>query len=113
MAERLIKAGADVNAKDRQGETALYSCATTSNVGFVELLLANGADPTIRTNDGRTAHDICAPSIRNVLGEFEKKRALEERKMSREAVGGSFRQCGVCGVGVGEKVMKRCTGRIE
>ena len=31
-----------------------------------------------------------------------------KRKISREAVGGSFRQCGVCKVG--EKIMKRCSG---
>jgi len=36
-----------------------------------------------------------------------KKKVFEERKLSREAVGGSFRQCGVCKVG--EKIMKRCS----
>ena len=109
MAERLIRAGADVNAKDRSGETPLYQSAMHSDIDLVQLLLANGADPNIRNNDGRTAYALCPPSIRDVLGEFEKKRALEERKMARQALGGSFRLCEVCGVG--EKVMKRCTGK--
>jgi len=108
MAERLIRAGADVNAKDRSGETPLYQSAMHSDIDLVHLLLANGADPNIRNNDGRTAYALCPPSTRDVLGEFEKKRALEERKMARQALGGSFRLCEVCRVG--EKVMKRCTG---
>ena len=110
MAERLIRAGADVNAKNRCGETALFSSSKNSHIDIIQLLLANGADPSIRNNDGQTAYFLSPPSIRDFLGEFEKKRALEERKLSRKAVGGSFRQCGVCGVGVGEKVMKRCSG---
>ena len=46
----------------------------------------------------------------DVFGEYEKKKAMEARKRSRDEAGGSFRQCGLCGGGVGEKVMKRCTG---
>ena len=112
MAESLIRAGADVNARSRCGETALYQSAMDSNISNVQFLLANGADPNIKTNDGHSIYAASPPCIQNVLGEFEKRRAMEERKMSREAVGGSFRQCGVCGVGVGEKIMKRCSGRI-
>ena len=111
MAARLIRAGADVNAKDRRGETPLHYGAFSSYIEFVKLLLANGADPDIKDNDGDTVYDLSPPSIKDILGEFEKKRAAEERKLSREAVGGSFRQCGVCKVGVGEKIMKRCSGR--
>ena len=108
MAERLIRAGADVNAKDRSGETPIYKSAMDSDIELVQLLLANGADPNIRSNDGRTAYELSPPSIRDLLGECEKKRALEDRKMAREAQGGSFKLCEVCGVG--KKVMKRCTG---
>ena len=113
MAEILIKAGADINAKDRTGETALYSSAVHSQIGFVRFFLSNGADPNIRTNDGRNVYTkfISAPCIKDVLGEFDKNRALEERNTSRVAVGGSFRTCGACGAGVGEKIMRRCTGK--
>ena len=111
MIERLIRAGADVNAKDKGGGTPLHYAATSCYIEFVKFLLANGADPDIKDNDGDTVYDLSPPSIKDILGEFEKKRAAEERKLSREAVGGSFRQCGVCKVGVGEKIMKRCSGR--
>ena len=110
MAERLIRAGANVNAQDNRGETPLHQCALGSNLDLLRLLLANGADPYIKTNYGHNAIGGCAPRVLDVFGEFGKKRAMEERKTSRDAAGGSFRQCGLCGVGVGEKVMKRCTG---
>ena len=111
MAQRLIRAGADVNAKSRTGNTPLQIAAASSNVDLVQLFLANGADPEIRDNDGHTVYEACPPLIKDVLGKFHQKSAMAERKKSREAVGGSFRQSGVCGVGVGEKIMKRCSGR--
>ena len=111
MAERLIRAGADVNAKDRVGGTPILSCTANSTISHVRLLLVHGADPSIRANDGYNSYFVASPCIRDVFGEFDKKKATEERKMSRDAVGGSFRQCGVCGTGVGEKVMKRCSGK--
>ena len=114
MAERLIRAGANVNSKNRCGETSFYTSAEDGNIDLVLLLLSNGADPNIPANDGRTPFDVGPPHVRDSIGEFEKKRAIEERKIFREAVGGSFRQCGVCQVGLGEKVMReRCTGRNQ
>ena len=48
----LLAAGADVNARDKQGDTALMHC---DDVEQVELLLKAGADPNIRNLDGETA----------------------------------------------------------
>ena len=111
MAEKLIRAGADVNAQDRFGKTALFNSVLTGCPTPVKLLIDHGADPYIKENEGKnTLHTFAPPCIKDVLGEYEKKRAMEERKLSRHAAGGSFRQCGVCGNGVGEKVMKRCSG---
>jgi len=110
IAERLIRAGADVNAQNSHGETPLHQCAIGTNFDLVRLLLANGADPYIKTIYGHTSVQNCAPFMIDVFGEYEKKKAMEARKRSRDEAGGSFRQCGRCGGGVGEKVMKRCTG---
>ena len=110
LAERLIKAGADVNSKDRMGYTPLHKCVGFSQLEPIQLLLDNGADPHIKNNHGDSAYDGAPPSIKEILGKIEKKKAKEERNLSRNAVGGSFRQCGVCGIGAGMKVMKRCTG---
>jgi len=49
----LLAAGADVNARDKQGNTALMLCR--SDVEQVELLLKAGADPNVRNLEGETA----------------------------------------------------------
>lgn len=49
----LLAAGADVNARDKQGNTALMRCR--DRVEQVELLLKAGADPNTRNNKGETA----------------------------------------------------------
>ena len=49
----LLAAGADVNARDKEGNTALMHCR--DDVEQVELLLKAGADPNVRNLDGETA----------------------------------------------------------
>jgi uncharacterized protein len=51
----LIQRGADVNARNWMGQTALFHAATGTNTGMIELLVAHGADPNIRDGEGRTA----------------------------------------------------------
>jgi ankyrin repeat protein len=51
----LLDAGADVNARQHGGYTALHAAAQHGNVEMVRLLLSRGADATIRTDDERTA----------------------------------------------------------
>lgn len=48
----LIKAGADVNAKDKKGQTALYSAQTTEQM---QALIKAGIDVNAKDNNGRTA----------------------------------------------------------
>lgn len=52
--ERLIDAGAGVNARDRDGSTPLHAAAFFGRVEAVELLLASGADPGMRNRLGET-----------------------------------------------------------
>jgi hypothetical protein len=49
----LVAAGADVNAKDRGGHTALMNCSYRKD--FVAALLEAGADPSLRDHYGHTA----------------------------------------------------------
>jgi len=51
----LLGKGADVNAKDSYGQTALYLAAKQGHKEVVELLMDNGADVNIENKVGRTA----------------------------------------------------------
>lgn len=51
----LIKAGTNVNAQNGNGETALTLAVKAGNEHFVEELLANGADASIKDKRGRIA----------------------------------------------------------
>jgi ankyrin repeat protein len=51
----LLKAGVDVNAKDKSGYTALIQAAMGGMTGEVKLLLERGAKASATTTDGMTA----------------------------------------------------------
>lgn len=53
--DELVKKGADVNAKDKGGKTALMQAAQRGKSAVVGALLENGADPNARDKDGHTA----------------------------------------------------------
>jgi ankyrin repeat protein len=52
----LLSSGADVNARRRDGLTALHSAAYRGHRRVMETLLAHGADPAIRGYDGAGPH---------------------------------------------------------
>jgi hypothetical protein len=57
MAKQLIEHGANVNAVPSKGETPLHSACysgVVTNLDFIELLLAEGADPNAKNHIGRT-----------------------------------------------------------
>lgn len=51
----LLEYGADVNAQDTEGETALMRAVFHERKNHIRLLLEAGADPDIQTNSGLTA----------------------------------------------------------
>jgi peptidoglycan/LPS O-acetylase OafA/YrhL len=57
VVRRLIVAGADIAASDRQGNTALHSAAFMGRVDLARLLLDHGADPRARSGAGRRPLD--------------------------------------------------------
>lgn len=75
IVEPLIAAGADVNAQDKDGRTALHhSLDPLLNFPLVEVLLKNGADPTLADNQGTT------PILQaRLLGFEEVARHMEEK----------------------------------
>ena len=58
VVELLLDAGADVNARQHKGWTALQAAAQHGNAELAELLLARGADPGLAMDEGKTALDI-------------------------------------------------------
>ena len=54
----LLEAGADPNARDEDGDTALHDAARYGKAGEkLEALLDGGADPTLRNNAGKLPWD--------------------------------------------------------
>ena len=58
----LLAAGADVNAQDKRGMTALMHAAQYGRKEAVSVLLARGADASIHDNMGRTAAAMTSDS---------------------------------------------------
>ena len=54
----LLAAGAEINARDNTGQTALYGAATWGWNDLVRALAADKADLTIKDSRGRTAADV-------------------------------------------------------
>ena len=53
--KRLLGAGANINAADRNGETPLHWAASRNYPEVAKVLLANGAQLNVRSNAGETA----------------------------------------------------------
>jgi ankyrin repeat protein len=56
----LIDHGADVNARQQMGYTALHTAAQHGDDVMLDLLLAAGADPRAAGDDGKTPADLAA-----------------------------------------------------
>ena len=59
--QELIDAGADVNAADKDGQTALMAASEKGHVAKVRLLLENGANVYARDKSGKTALQYARP----------------------------------------------------
>jgi ankyrin repeat protein len=55
LVDRLLRAGADANAKNQFGATPMSEAAFIANVAIIEKLLKAGADPDSPSADGQTA----------------------------------------------------------
>jgi ankyrin repeat protein len=65
IAKSLLSAGADVNAANCNGTTALMTAAIAGNVEIVQLLLSAGADCSKKSLYGLTALQAASETIRS------------------------------------------------
>jgi hypothetical protein len=72
--ELLLDQGADPDARQQRGYTALQSAAHSGDRELVELLLARGADRSLRNEDGKDAAALARES-----GHVDLARELEKR----------------------------------
>jgi cytohesin len=70
IAEALLKAGADVNAKSRNGWTPLHTAVSEKQREVAELLLANHADPNAKSDIGQTPLHIAVNNGQRELAEL-------------------------------------------
>lgn len=68
-----LAAGADINARDGEGATALFRAVADRRASVAALLLLNGANPNIATNDGKTPLIQCTNGF-----DLESERMLVE-----------------------------------
>ena len=52
--DKFLALGANVNAQDADGDTALHGAAQTGNTTIMQRLLDKGADPNVKNNQGGT-----------------------------------------------------------
>jgi len=79
----LLDAGADINALNENGQTALHLAVFWNNADAVKLLIDRGADRTIKNKSGRTAEQLAIHydhvEVMKVLG-VENKRIKNPKK---------------------------------
>ena len=73
IAELLIAEGANVNAKDKLGDTSLQVAAYQGHKEIAELLIAKGADVNAKGNNGETPLDLAILVGRDEIADLLRK----------------------------------------
>ena len=92
LIETLIGHGANVNAKDKQGNTCLHNATAWGNLKVVRTLIQSGADALCQNRAGWTPeyYSITVQAevyYRNLVAEWEKRRAEEGIRQQSERRG--------------------------
>lgn len=83
VCEFLLRHGADMDARTRQGDTALHLAAKHNNADLVSLLLGFHADYTLQNEDGLTAEQIASDRGYSRIVEIIQQHAVSEWQYPR------------------------------
>ncbi|NQU44885.1 ankyrin repeat domain-containing protein [bacterium] len=78
VTESLIEHGANVNAKNSQGDTPLHDAIRVGYMDVIPILLNHGADPMIPNNNGKTPLDFARDEKRSSVVSLIEKHLQEE-----------------------------------
>ena len=67
LVKMLLREGANPDAQQQVGFTALHAAAQHNNAEMVKALFDAGADVSLRTDDGKTAADMAGPDVVRLL----------------------------------------------
>jgi uncharacterized protein len=67
VAETLVRHGAELNAVQEGGYTALHETANRGDMPLTELLLSHGADPSVKTSAGQSPLDLAEQKGHNAV----------------------------------------------
>lgn len=67
LVKMLLRDGANPDAQQQGGFTALHAAAQHSNPEMIQALLDSGADASLRSADGKTAADMAGPDVIKLL----------------------------------------------
>ncbi len=81
IAQALIDAGANIDAQAKNGMTALMIAAANNSAPMIGLLMAAGADPSVKNSQGKTAEDVA-----NLNNNKEASQAIRVLSLSRANV---------------------------
>jgi len=70
LAEALLAAGVDPNARDGRGHTALHCAATLGREGALRVLIRHGASPALSAPDGQTPLGLALAADRRELSHW-------------------------------------------
>ena len=70
VVDLLLQHGANFEAKDENGRTALFNAALKGNTEIVKLLLEYGANKNVKDKRGRMIKDVKRPKIKKEIIEL-------------------------------------------
>jgi len=67
LVKLLLREGANPDAQQQRGFTALHAAAQHNNAEMIQALLDSGADASLLTDDGKTPADMAGPDVAKLL----------------------------------------------